>query len=182
MKVTIVCESMFGNTDALAEQVRDGLVDAGAEVRLVEVAEVVARDFEDLDLLVVAAPTHALTLSRPESRAEAVERGADPRRAVVGIREWLADIAVYFPGTEPRPPVVVFDTRVLQARHWPGSAAHRAARKLRRAGFRVVDRMSFFVETMTGPLADGEGVRARDWGSELPAAVQRQAGRAHGVA
>lgn len=167
MKVTIVCESMFGNTEALAEQVRAGLAESGARVTLVEVVDAVAADFVDLDLLVVAAPTHALTLSRPESRAEAVARGADPGRAVLGVREWLDDVARYLPPTGKRPVVAVFDTRVVKARHWPGSAARRAARGLRRAGFRVVDRASFYVEGLTGPLAAGENERARHWGSRL---------------
>lgn len=182
MKVAIVCESMFGNTEALAEQVRDGLAGTGAEVRVVDVADVVAADVRDLGLLVVAAPTHALSLSRPESRADAVERGADPQRALVGVREWLADIDIYLPQSGPRPPVAVFDTRVLQARHWPGSAAHRAARRLRRSGFRVIDRMSFFVEGLTGPLADGEAVRAREWGADLPSILERGDSRSSGVA
>lgn len=167
MRVTILCESMFGNTEHLAEAVRSGLEAVGATARLVEVATARTEDFADLDLLLIAAPTHALSLSRPESRAEAVDRGADPARAVVGVREWLVDVDVYFPPEVVRPPAVVFDTRVLKTRHWPGSAAGRAARGLRRAGFTVRERMSFFVEGITGPLADGESVRAYDWAQHL---------------
>lgn len=172
MKALIVCESMFGNTDEVALQILAGLEDAGAQARLVEVVDAVPEDFADLDLLVVAAPTHALSLSRPESRAEAVVKGAEPRRAATGVREWLADVDRYLPAS--RPPVAVCDTRVLKARHWPGSAARRAARGLRKAGFPVIDRMSFYVESMTGPLTDGETVRARAWGSEIPGLLERQ--------
>lgn len=171
MKVAIVCESMFGNTDSLARQVQAGLVEAGAEVAQVDVGSAITSDFVDLDLLVLAAPTHALSLSRPESRAEAVALGADPARAVAGIREWLDDIEIYLPASRPRPVVAVLDTRILKSRHWPGSATHRAARGLRHAGFLVIDRVSFFVEGVTGPLAEGETVRARDWGSKLPELV-----------
>lgn len=167
VKVTIVCESMFGNTELLAAEVRDGLAAAGAEVALVDVREAESADFGDLDLLVVAAPTHALTLSRPESRAEAVAKGAEPARATVGVREWLEGIDRRFPEVEKRPVAAVFDTRVVKARHWPGSAAHRAARGLRRSGFQVVQRTSFFVEGLTGPLVFGERERARRWGIDL---------------
>ncbi|MCX6394903.1 MAG: flavodoxin domain-containing protein [Propionibacteriales bacterium] len=178
MKVVIVCESMFGNTEALADQVRDGLRDLGVEADVVEVADVQDEDVAGLDLLVIAAPTHALSLSRPTSRADAVSQGADPRRARAGVREWLADIDRYLPATAARPPVAVFDTRVLKTKHWPGSAAGRASRTLRHAGFQVIDRMSFYVEGLTGPLADGEGLRARDWGAELPESLRRYRVRA----
>lgn len=181
MKVTILCESMFGNTEHLAETVRSGLEAAGATARVVEVAEARTADFADVDLLLVAAPTHALSLSRPESRADAVERGADPARALVGIREWIGDVDVYFPPAVARPPVAVFDTRVLKTRHWPGSAAGRAARGLRRAGFEVLERMNFFVEGITGPLADGESVRAYEWAKQLVGEAARHR-RADGVA
>jgi len=39
-----------------------------------------------VDLLVLAALTYALSLSREASRADAVERGADPSVAVTGLR------------------------------------------------------------------------------------------------
>jgi len=182
MKVTIVCESMFGNTRELAEQVGAGLAGAGAEASVVDVGDVLAADFVGLDLLVVAAPTHALTLSRPESRAEAVAKGAEPRRALVGVREWLLDIDVYLPAGARRPPVAAFDTRVVKARHWPGSAAGRAARELRHSGFEVVDRISFFVDGLTGPLTEGEYDRAQVWGASLPRQLRRRRSRASGVA
>lgn len=167
MRVLVLCESMFGNTDEVAAEVVAGLREAGAEARLVEVVDVVPEDLADLDLLVVSAPTHALSLPRPESRAEAVRLGAEPSRATTGVREWLDDVDRFLPPMRPRPPAAVFDTRVLKARHWPGSASRRAARGLRRAGFHVVDHASFFVDAVTGPLVMGETLRARAWGTDL---------------
>jgi len=169
MRAVIICESMFGNTDLLATAVERGLRSSGAETVLVEVGAAYAghRNLTGCDLLVVAAPTHALTLSRPESRAEAVARGADPRRAPIGVREWLGTLEEALPTSQPRPLVAVFDTRVLKAKHWPGSAAHRAARTLRKSGFTVIDRTSFYVEGISGPLAPGEVDRAGAWGAHL---------------
>lgn len=168
MRTLIVFESMFGNTEILAEAVRSGLVQRGSEARLVEVGEVLPGDLHDCDLLVVAAPTHALSMSRPETRAEAVAQGADPQRERTGIREWLATLDDVFPPAVHRPLVVVFDTRVLKARHWAGSAAVRVGRRLRRAGFRVIDRISFYVDGVQGPLSSGELSRALVWGTGLP--------------
>jgi len=170
MKVVVICESMFGNTEQLATAVAKGLTGAGAEVAVLEVGDAYAGHPDlDCDLLVVAAPTHALTLSRPESRAQAVERGADPRREAVGVREWLPTLAEVLPPDGPRPPVAVFDTRVLQAKHWPGSAARASERRLRKSGFRVGERASFYVDAVAGPVADGELERAEAWGRRLGA-------------
>jgi len=181
MKTVIVCESMFGNTELLAEVVRNGLIRSGSEVRVVNVADAVPGVFRDLDLLIVAAPTHALTLSHPATRADAVSKGADPRRAETGVREWLATLDTTFPAASHRPLVAVFDTRVLKARHWSGSAAIRAGRRLRRSGFRVIDRVSFYVDGLTGPLSAGELSRALVWGAGLPATYQRAFGPGHNV-
>lgn len=167
MRVVVVYESMFGNTAALAEAVQAGLVDAGATVELADVTSVPAHVLLGCDLLVLGAPTHALTLSRPESRAEAVSKGADPAHATRGLREWLGQRDVTMPAAAPRPSIAVFDTRMGRGRHWPGSAARSVERTMKKSGFAVVGRTSFYVEAVTGPLDAGEHERARDWGRGL---------------
>ena len=175
MKAVIVCESLFGNTEVLAAFVRKGMQAAGVDVDFVEVGHAMDEppDLTRYDLLVVAAPTHALSLSRPESRAEAVGRGADPSRERVGVQEWLGSFTSALP--DPAPAVAVFDTRVAKTRHWPGSAARRAARWLRKDGFTVCAVESFYVEGIAGPLSPGEVVRAEQWGSELGGSMPRDA-------
>lgn len=167
MKAVIVYESMFGNTKKMASQVAGGLSDAGADVTVVEVARDVPDDFMGCDLLVLAAPTHAMSLSRPQTRADAVAKGADASHAAIGIREWLASIHETFGSASMLPKVAVFDSRVQKARHWPGSAAKRTEKILTKEGFSVVDRTSFYVEDMVGPVVAGEQERARLWGSHL---------------
>lgn len=174
MNVVIVCESMFGNTELLARAVALGLTDVGSSATVVDVRDVAGRDLSGCELLVIAAPTHALSLSRPETRAQAVDQGAEPARAVVGVREWLAGLDNVLPAVLHRPPVVVFDSRILKARHWPGSAAYRASRQLRKKGFTVVERTSFFVDAIAGPVSSGEAERARVWGAGLPELVRRR--------
>ena len=167
MKVAIVYESMFGNTTALAEDVTEGLADAGAIVALADVTSVPAQMLPDCDLLVLAAPTHALTLSRPTTRAEAVSKGADSAHAESGLREWLTNLDETMPATAARPSIAVFDTRMSKSRHLPGSAARSVERTMKRSGFRVVSRTSFYVENIAGPVAAGEHERAREWGRVL---------------
>lgn len=173
MKIQVVFESMFGNTEAFARQVAAGLAAAreGADrVVLADVRDLAAADLHGTDLLVVGAPTHAFSLSRPGTRADAVRQGADPARATLGAREWLAVLDEAFPSGVARPPVAVFDTRVSQVRRLPGSAARRAARLLRAKGFTVLDEpTSFYVGDVKGPPAPGEGDRAAAWGRRLAA-------------
>lgn len=166
-RVAIVYESMFGNTASLAESVRAGLADGGADVVIADVGLAWEQALAGCDLLVLGAPTHAFSLSRPGSRSEAVAQGAAPDHAALGLREWLAALEEAGPVPVPRPSVAVFDTRVTKVRRLPGSAARSAARRLRKAGFEVAAVESFYVDDTPGPVSPGEGDRARAWGHAL---------------
>ena len=163
-RVLVVYESMFGNTRAIAKAVAEGLADAGA-VDLVEVGSAPVPLPDDVDLLVVGAPTHAFGLSRPSTRKSAADQA--PGEVVstgIGLREWLDELR---PGTAA---VSAFDTRVKVAM-MPGSAGRRALGRLRRSGFPMLLRSeSFYVEGTPGPLKDGEVDRARRWGAKLATA------------
>ncbi|WP_211357385.1 flavodoxin family protein [Nocardioides rubriscoriae] len=113
MKVAVVVESMFGNTQAVGEAVAAGLRERGAEATLLLVGDEHDHALADDDLLVLGAPTHGLTMSRPGTRADAVTQGADATRAATGVREWLEALD----DGAARPPVAVFDTRA------PGDAS-----------------------------------------------------------
>lgn len=161
MSVLIVHESLFGNTEQLATAVAAGL---GGPDHVTTVAAADAPDHipDDVALLLVAGPTHAFSMTRPGTRADAVTKGARPDRAGTGIREWIERV-------EPRPElsVVTFDTRV-HVKLVPGSAAKSAARALRARGFARTRRgETFWVEDTDGPLRDGELERARAWGESL---------------
>ena len=85
MRALLVYESMFGSTSEVARAVREGLTAEGVDVALHEVRSAPAAADADFDLLVVGAPTHAFSLSRPTTRRDAVPRDrlrrsrADPR-------------------------------------------------------------------------------------------------------
>jgi hypothetical protein len=168
MKTVIVYESMFGNTEQFAQEIAEGLAGAGAETTLVDVRNVHAADLRGCDLLVIGAPTHAFSLSRPSTREDAVRQGAEPARATLGIREWLPALANIYSSLSDRPLVALFDTRVEKVRRLPGSAAKRAAHTLRAQGFTVVDRpTSFYVADLKGPAASGEMSEAHTWAAHL---------------
>jgi hypothetical protein len=162
MKALVAYESLFGNTERLAHAVADGLAEGGADVVVEPITGV--ESVTGFDLVVLGAPTHAFSLSRPSTRADAVRQGADPARAGTGLREWLDRLPD--PGADPR--FAVFDTRADRARRLPGSAARRTARTLRSSHHALTDSpTSFYVHDVAGPLLDGEEDRAHAWGRGL---------------
>ncbi len=163
-RALVVHESWFGNTARLAAAVADGLRSHGYTVEVRRVDDAPDVDTLDVDLLVVGAPTHAFSLSRPATRSDAVRQGGDATGSGLGLREWLT--AGH--GAVRPVPTVCFDTRADRARHLPGSAARKAVRLAREAGLdpaRVTE--SFYVADVAGPLLPGELSRAARWGRQL---------------
>lgn len=166
MKALVVYESMFGNTKAIAQAICAGLSES-MEVEVTTPDHAPKTVPADLSLLMLGGPTHAFSMSRPNTRQDAVEQGAtDPTEG--GLREWLADL----PPRAGTATVATFDTRTSGARHLPGSASKSAARSARRHGFaHVQGGQSFYVEGVSGPLLNGEIERARDWAREIARTV-----------
>ena len=140
---------MSGNTEAIAEAIAEGVRregehhPPGTAVTVVPVAEAPAQLPDDVTMLLVGGPTHAFSMSRESTRADAVRQGATGTSRI-GIREWI-DVSV------PRADLAVhtFDTRV-HVRLMPGSAAEQAAIALRRKGFDQARRgESFWVGVRT---------------------------------
>jgi len=166
MKALVVYESMFGNTEEIAQAVGVGLAQ-DMEVEVQAVGKAPRTVPPDVELLVIGGPTHAFSMSRRSTREEAVKQGAGATPSI-GVREWLEAL----PHRSGTATVTTFDTRVEGARHLPGSAAKSAARSARRHGFTHVERgESFYVQGTPGPLVDGETERARDWGRQVANAV-----------
>ena len=162
MLALVVFESMFGNTRTVAEAIAAGL-STRAEVKLFEVTTAPVLFPDDFDLLVVGGPTHAFGMSRESTRQSAVDQGAPRAKAEIGIREWIETIS---PGSRLRF-AATFDTRIDRPRV-PGSAARKAARRLRQMKLELVaPAESFFVDGTTGPLLEGELERAHRWGEAL---------------
>jgi hypothetical protein len=170
----VVHESIFGNTRRVAEAVADGLrTSMDVDVQEVTGSPLVP---ESVDLLVVGGPTHAFGMSRPSTREDAAQRdGGSGVPAATGLREWLE--ALTFGGRAPA--AAAFDTKVNHPK-LPGSAAKKAAKRLRKLGCaEAVGPETFWVVGAEGPLADGELDRARRWGSEL--ANTRRVTAGHGI-
>lgn len=167
MNAVVVYESMFGNTEKVARAVAAGLSEQ-VTTYVVRAGDEMPPLDEGIDLVVLGAPTHAFSMSRPSTREDAVRQGAAPAVARLGIREFLG-------GSRARGwrgPVATFDTRVAKVCHLPGSAAKKAAAVARRQGHRLIaDPVSFYVADIRGPLLAGELQRAREWGGRLGTVV-----------
>ncbi len=164
LHAVVLYESMFGNTEKVARAVAAGVEMGGIDTTLVEVNDAHIGLMPDVDLLVLGAPTHAFSLSRARTRADAVQRGASPERATYGLREWLGSLPAR-PGPHGLPELATFDTRIPQTHRVPLGAATRAARLGRRLGLhRLVHPESFQVRDMEGPVLPEELERAVGWG------------------
>lgn len=163
-RAVVIYESMFGNSEKIARAIVDGLRSRNYEAAAVDVRWADPIDSLHVDLLVIGAPTHAFSLSRPSTRADAVRQGASASHGTTGLREWLG--ALRPDGT--RPPFAVFDTRVAKVRRFPTNAGRTAAKLVRRRGFYVLDGIQgFLVNDVRGPLIAGEVERALQWGQSL---------------
>lgn len=100
MNVVVLFESVYGNTEAVATAIADGLVPMG-EVTLARFGEVPQGAVEEADLVVLGGPTHGWGMTKPASR-----KRPDAEGYAVGAKEWL--------GGSPRgreKMVAAFDTR-----------------------------------------------------------------------
>lgn len=173
LQALVVYESMFGCTEEVARAVAAGLRIEGVAVELTDVRDAAQHDPDDFDLLVVGAPTHAFSLSRPSTRADAVRQGAPAGVESVGIREWI-DARRSRLGPHARL-AAAFDTRVTKVRRLPKAASTRAAHLLARQGYDLVSRpTAFLVEDTRGPLVTGEIKHAVTWGRVVALAARQR--------
>jgi len=144
MKTLVVYDSLYGNTEKIAQAIGDALT---GEVRVLRVGEVDPSELTTLDLLVVGSPTHG-------------------GRASPAMREFLDKIqAPALQGIN----VAAFDTRLTS--RWAaifGYAAGRIAKSLKEKGATVIGSPQGFLVTGTeGPLKEGELERAAAWAKEI---------------
>ncbi|WP_431218932.1 flavodoxin family protein [Leifsonia xyli] len=165
-RVTVLYESMFGNTRQIAEAIADGLRPV-ATVTVLPVKD--APESIDDDLLVIGAPTHAHGMSRPATRVEAGKWADDTARHLtlepdaqgIGLREWLETC-----GHVP-PRFAAFATRANVPEIFSGSAAAGLEKRMRKLGSKRFVTSQNFVVDKESVLEPGELDRAEDWGRTL---------------
>jgi flavodoxin len=152
MKVTVVYDSVFGNTAKIAKAIADAF-GPGSTVNLLTVQDATSADLSDTDLLVVGSPTRGF---RPTPMTSEFVEG-------LAMSEGKAAAA--------------FDTRIDTETISPaplrwvveagGYAAQRIASSLEHRGYRLKGTAGFLVTGTEGPLKDKELERAADWARGL---------------
>lgn len=166
----VIYESIFGCTAQIAEAVHDGLRTARGHLGedRVDIVEVdnAPTDLTDVDLLVVGAPTHTYSLSRPSTRETAdLQKYEAPTSDRIGIREWLESLEMQRGGHAASFTTIL--SKPALNRLLP-NAGHLMERQLRRHGrMLIADTEEFFVEGIQGPLVVGEVERAQEWGARI---------------
>lgn len=163
MKIIIIYDSVYGNTEKIASAVAQALAGPSValreggqdEVILKKVSEAKTDDLEDIGLLIVGSPTH----------------GGRPTPAV---QEFLKKIPN---GTLKNAKVAAFDTRIspdgknffmrLIIKIF-NFAAPKINRDLKIKGVSLaIEPEGFIVEKKEGPLKAGELERAAQWAKKL---------------
>jgi flavodoxin I len=159
MKTIIIYDSLYGNTEKIAEAIGQALAPQG-EVILKKVVEAKIDDLEDISLLIVGSPTHG-------------------GRATPAMQEFLRSIPN---GTLRNAKVAAFDTRfeeknkgfvlrlVMKIFQF---AAPRITRELKIKGVGMaIEPEGFVVEEKEGPLKAGELERAALWAKNIMSGIQ----------
>ena len=142
MKVLIIYDSVFGNTEQIAQAIGNAL-GSQEDVEILRVSNVKPEQLTGLKLLIVGSPTHG---GRPTS----------------AIRDFLNKVSEsVIRGIN----VAAFDTRFsTRLVRIFGYAAGRIADRLKRnGGTLIVSPEGFFVKGKEGPLKEGELERAASW-------------------
>ena len=142
MKVLIVYDSAYGNTEKIARAIAGALTPSG-EVKVLRPGEVNPSELESVALLIVGSPTQG---GRPTPAIQDFINRV-PERAIKGVN------------------VAEFDTRFsTKLVGIFGYAAGKIANSLKRKGGTLISSPEpFFVKGKEGPLKEGELERASDW-------------------
>jgi flavodoxin I len=158
MKVLIVYDSYFGNTEQVAQAMGDALRPQ-ADVDVLRVSEAKPEQLTGLDALIVGSPTRAF------SPTPAIKQflGSMPRQSLDGVKVAAFDTRIAVEETGPR--FLALLVKVF------GYAAKPIATRLeRKGGALAAAPEGFIVEGSEGPLKEGELERAADWAQQVVAA------------
>ena len=153
MKALVVYDSVFGNTEKVAQAMSGAL---GAESAAIRVTEAKHEQLKGLGLLVVGSPTRAFRPTKPISDF----LNGIPRDALKGIRVAAFDTRMSV--ADVKSPVLSVMAGIF------GYAAKPIADKLvGKGGELAAPPEGFIVEGSEGPLRDGELERAAAWAKTI---------------
>lgn len=155
MKALIVYDSVFGNTEKVA-QAMGAALEEQAQVTAKRVGDVTSADVAGVDGLIVGSPTRKFT-------------------ATSAIKNWIKGLPS---GSLQGVKVAAFDTRIEIKEETPGilkffvklfgyAAEPMAKNLVKKGGTQGMEPAGFIVEGTEGPLREGELTRAAAWATRI---------------
>ncbi len=155
MKALVVYDSVFGNTEQVAQAMGRGLAQLG-DVETRRVTDVEPQDLTEVDILVVGSPTRGF---RPTPATKKLLKRI-PAGGLDGVR--VAAFDTRFSVEETQSGILSFLVRLF------GYAAGPIAGRLEKEGGDLVaPPEGFIVEGTEGPLRQGELERATNWARRI---------------
>jgi flavodoxin len=151
--ILLVYDSYFGNTEKIAHAMGEAL---GGDVPVKRPSDVEVESLQELDFLIVGAPTRAF---RPSDAIKAFLKTI-PRGALKGVKVAAFD-------TRMDPEVVGNPFLKFMAGVFGYAAAPIAKSLIEKGGAPVGEPAGFVVLGSEGPLRDGELERAAEWAKSL---------------
>ena len=154
MKALVIYDSVFGNTEKVA-QAMGAALEARAEVSVLKVGDVTGEFWTGLDALIVGSPTRAFS---PTPATKQLLAGI-PRQGLQGVKVAAFDTRV---DVDQAPGILRVMVKLF------GYAAEPLAAKLRKkGGQQALPPAGFFVEGTEGPLSERELERAASWAGQI---------------
>ena len=155
MKALVVYDSVFGNTEKVAQAIGDAL-GAPEDVSVLRVGDMASEQLANVKVLIVGSPTRAFS---PTPATKAMLR-AIPAKALNGIKVAAFDTRFSVEDT---------NSRLLRAivKVFGYAAKPIADRLKRKGGDLVLAPEGFYVQDSEGPLKEGELERAAAWAKQV---------------
>lgn len=151
MKVLIIYDSFFGNTEKIAQALGNSLSPKN-QVEVVKINALKPEQLTGVGLLIVGSPTRAFRPTKPIVKF----LKKLPRGALKGIEVAAFDTRIN--PVEVNSRLLNFMVKIF------GYAAEPIAKYLvKKSGLLVLSPTGYFVKESEGPLKDGEIERAKEW-------------------
>ena len=158
MKAMVVYDSVFGNTEKIAQAIGHAL-GAPEDVEIAQVGNIKPEQLAGLTLLIVGSPTRKFS---PTAAITSFLRSI-PKNGLKGVRVAAFDTRFTVSAIE-KVRILAFFVKIF------GYAAKPIADRLEKKGAGLaVPPEGFYVSDTEGPLLEGELERAADWAKQIMA-------------
>jgi len=156
MKALVIYDSVFGNTEQIAQAIGNAL-GSQEDVEILRVSNVKPEQLTGLKLLIVGSPTRQF---RPTAAINNLLKRI-PKNGLKGVKVAAFDTRFTMSAIEESR-VLPFFVRLF------GYAAKPISDRLKKKGGElIIPPEGFFVEGVEGPLKEGELERAADWAKQI---------------